>query len=140
MRTRIYYAIFVIFAAILSACSFNIFNPVDKPVESEDFMMGTVINQRVYGTDAQAAVDETRGRLKAIENLMTINAPGGDINKLNDAAGKNEPVVLSQETINVLEAAKKYGALSNGAFDVTNRTSGQGMGDIYRSSAHTAGG
>lgn len=92
--------------------------PEDKPVEGDDFIMGTTIHQKVYGNDAQKAVSGASARMKEIEELMTINVPGGDINKLNDAAGKNE-VVLSSETITILETAKSYAELSDGSFDVT---------------------
>lgn len=117
MKIRIA-VILLITAAIFSSCSAKISDTAGKPVESEDFMMGTVITQKVYGTDAQAAVDEARERMKEIEELMTINAPGGEINRLNEAAGKGS-VDLDQETVKILETAKEYAALSGGAFDVT---------------------
>ena len=104
---------------LLTSCSLgNTPAPEDKPVEGEDYMMGTTILQKVYGTDAQKAVAETVIRLKEIEELMTINVPGGDINRLNEAAGKSK-VVLSPETLTILETAKRYAALSDGSFDVT---------------------
>lgn len=117
MRIRLT-AAFAVMAFVFASCSFSPFNLNNKPAESEAFMMGTVITQRVYGHDAEAAMEEVSGRIKAIESLMTINAPGGDINRLNEAAGKNA-VALSPETINILAAAKKYAKISGGAFDVT---------------------
>ena len=103
----------------LTSCSLgNTTAPEDKPVEGEDYLMGTTILQKVYGSEAQKAVAETSARMKEIEGLMTINAPGGDINRLNEAAGKSG-VVLSAETLNLLETAKRYASLSSGAFDVT---------------------
>ena len=107
--------IFVALALFFSSCSIN---ADKKPAEAEDFIMGTVITQRVFGSDAQAAMEEATARIKEIENLMTINAPGGDVNRLNEAAGKNM-AVLSPETINILATAKNYSIISGGAFDVT---------------------
>lgn len=107
-----------VMAFVLSSCGIGAVNSSIKPTEAEDFMMGTIITQRVYASNARAAIQETSARLKAIENLMTINAPGGDVNSLNEAAGK-KPVVLSPETINILKTAKKYAEISRGAFDVT---------------------
>ncbi len=118
MKIRITAIFITAMAFILSSCSFDLFNLNSKPVEAEDFMMGTVITQKVYGQEAKAATEEVRQRLKAIEELMTINAPGGDINKLNEAAGKNA-VILTKETINILATAKEYAQISGGAFDVT---------------------
>jgi FAD:protein FMN transferase len=109
----------ILFSILLTSCSLgNIAGTADKPVESDNYMMGTTIMQKVYGADAQKAVDETSKRIKEIEGLMTINAPGGDINRLNEAAGKGE-VVLNSETLAILETAKRYAALSGGSFDVT---------------------
>jgi thiamine biosynthesis lipoprotein len=89
-----------------------------KPVEDEDFIMNTTITQRVYGKNAKKAAKEAFMRLKDIEEKMTINAPGGEIDKLNNLAGK-EYASLSQETLYVLKKAKEYSKLSGGAFDVT---------------------
>lgn len=111
----------VIFLAILlifSACGTGAVNISATPSEAEDFMMGTVISQRVYGEGAEAAMKAAAARLKEIESLMTINAPGGDINRLNEAAGKDK-VALEPETINILATAKKYAQVSGGTFDVT---------------------
>lgn len=117
MKIRLTFT-FAILIFILSSCSFGSLNLKDKPFETEDFLMGTVITQRVYGSNAGIAAKEATARMKAIEQLMTINAPGGDINRLNEAAGKNA-VVLSPETINLLATAKEYAQMSGGAFDVT---------------------
>ena len=109
----------ILFFILLTACSLgNTAAPEDKPVEGEDYLMGTTILQKVYGTEAQKALAEAGTRIKEIEGLMTINAPGGDINRLNEAAGKSD-VVLSPETLTILETAKRYAALSDGSFDVT---------------------
>jgi len=103
----------VLFASVVTSCSLN-----NKPVETEGFFMGTIISQKVYGKNAKKASDEVADKIKWIESMMTINAPGGDINKLNDSAG-GEPVKLDEETIYVLDKAKNFAELSGGAFDVT---------------------
>jgi len=86
--------------------------------ETHDFAMGTSITQRIYGGNAQQAAREVIDEIKRIEDEMTINKPGGEINKLNNSAGKAE-IELSEETIYVLEKAKHFSSLSGGAFDVT---------------------
>ncbi len=110
--------IFLAMLLIFSACGTGAVNISATPSEAEDFMMGTVISQRVYGADAEAAMKAASARIKEIEALMTINAPGGDINRLNEAAGKDK-VVLKPETVNILATAKQYAQISGGAFDVT---------------------
>lgn len=92
-----------------------------KPVEGQTFSMGTIITQRLYGSNAKKAIEEANIKIKEIENKMTINNSGGLINKLNDMSAEHngEWNVLDNETVYVLEKAKKYSELSGGAFDVT---------------------
>ncbi|HHY23233.1 MAG TPA: FAD:protein FMN transferase [Clostridiaceae bacterium] len=104
-----------IFFVSLAACTWTIW---DDPVETEEFIMGTTITQRVYGSNAEIAVREVIDRLKTIENKMTVKLPDSELNLLNKMAGKGS-VSLSQDTINVLKKAKEFSQLSHGAFDVT---------------------
>jgi thiamine biosynthesis lipoprotein len=90
-----------------------------KPVKSQDFAMGTIINQEVYGVNAEKAAEEVSAKIKELDALWTINSPGGDINKLNNHAGQGY-VELSPETISILAAARRISDLSGGAaFDIT---------------------
>ena len=89
-----------------------------KSFVADGFAMGTVISQEVYGANSQKASDEVMAKIKYIEALMTISVPGGDVNKLNENAGKGY-VALDPETISVLKSAQKISHLSGGAFDVT---------------------
>lgn len=108
-----------IFSILLTGCNSPTVGAInDNLFEKDDFMMGTIITQKVYGKNAETAAIEVGKRLKEIESLMTINTPGGEINLLNENSGKSE-VVLSRETIKILDTAKKYAELSNGAFDIT---------------------
>ncbi|MCX8128999.1 MAG: FAD:protein FMN transferase [Clostridia bacterium] len=97
-----------------SACS----SKSMEPVEHQDYLMGTVISQKVYGEEAQKAIDRVSERMLEIEKRMTINAPGSETDKLNINAGKSD-VKLTPDVIYVLNTAKKFGRLSDGAFDVT---------------------
>jgi thiamine biosynthesis lipoprotein len=90
----------------------------NEPVHTQHYMMGTTVEQRVYGKSAKKATKEVLDKLNQIESSLTINDSGGEVNKLNEAAGKKS-VKLSAETMYVLEKAKRYAQLSNGAFDVT---------------------
>ncbi len=98
----------------LTSCS----SFTNRPVEKQSFNMGTIITQKVYGKNAQKAVDEVIARIQEIERKMTINAEGSEIDAINSMAGKEE-VNLGEDTVYVLECAKKYAELSEGAFDVT---------------------
>ena len=112
------YMIFIITAfymiALFTSCSAKI----PEPIEVQEFHMGTIITERVYGKNANKAAGEVMDKIQKLESLMTINTFGGDTNKLNEFAGKDK-VKLDPETIYVLETAKRFSELSQGAFDVT---------------------
>lgn len=91
----------------------------NEPVQTENFAMGTIIDQKVYGAQAQKASIEVSQKIKDLDNLLTISRPGGDINKLNDNAGKGY-VELNPETISILKSARRISDLSSGAaLDIT---------------------
>lgn len=107
-------------AGMLTACTSNnmsVSSNNDK-FNSEEFAMGTVITQTVYGKNGQAAIDETTKKIEDLEALLTFNAPEGDIYKLNENAGKNK-VELDPETVKIIKKSQEVAELSNGAFDVT---------------------
>lgn len=112
-------AVALITMGLLTACNGK---PVQqeevKKFESTDIAMGTVISQRVFGENGQAAIDAALEKIKSLEALLTFNAPGGDVNKLNDYAGK-QSVELQPETLLVLKESQEVAELSGGAFDVT---------------------
>jgi len=58
---------------------------------------GTVVLQKIYHENAAEIAKEVNDRIAEIESTMTINKPGGEINLLNDAAGK-EYVKLGEDT------------------------------------------
>ena len=90
-----------------------------RPVKAEDFALGTVIYQEVYGANAQKAADEVSAKIKEMDALWTINEPGGDINKLNNHAGQGY-IELNPETISILKSAREISDLSGGtSLDIT---------------------
>ena len=86
--------------------------------ETENFAMDTVVSQKIYGTNAKKAANEVFERIKYLERLLTIHAPGGDINRLNENAGQGN-IELNQETVAIIKSALKISQLSGGAFDIT---------------------
>ncbi len=104
----------VLLAVSFSACS----NSVATPYENEEFAMGTIIRQRIYHDNAEDISRQVIDRIRKIEDRMTINKAGGEINKLNSSAGKSF-VELSEDTLFVLNKAKEISELSQGAFDIT---------------------
>lgn len=113
--TCLYTYMLVMLAVLLAGCNSE---PME-PVQTEEFGMGTIISQRVYGDDAQAASEQVSAMLGELEELWTINSPGGDINRLNDNAGQGY-IEVDPRTIDILIQARQISELCDGAaFDIT---------------------
>ena len=107
--------ILAITAIMITSCSAK---DNSVPVEEQGFFMGTVITEKVYGSNAETAAKKVMDRIQQLEKIMTINSPNSEIVLLNSSAGIDK-VNLSPESIFVLNRAKYFSQLSNGAFDVT---------------------
>ncbi|SHK35480.1 thiamine biosynthesis lipoprotein [Hathewaya proteolytica DSM 3090] len=92
----------------------------NKEYSKDDFIMGTIINLEYYGKNGDKAIDESIERLKAMENLMSLNIDSSSINKINNHA-YNEDVKLTEEEEEVIKKAIYYGEISQGAFDISIR-------------------
>ena len=106
---------FIITSSYTTSCS----NSSNNAFEDQTFAMGTIITQQIYGNDSKKVSEEVNTRIHEIESAMTINAPGGEIDKLNSSAGDGSWNLLDKETIYVLNKAIKFSGLSEGAFDIT---------------------
>ncbi|SNX54705.1 FAD:protein FMN transferase [Thermoanaerobacterium sp. RBIITD] len=90
----------------------------DKQYTRTDFMMDTVMQVTAYGKNAKKAVDESMNRIKVIDNQMSSQKDGSDIQKINNNSGKDF-VKVNPDTLYVIKTALKYGKISDGNFDIT---------------------
>ena len=88
-----------------------------NPLTYQDTLFDTIIQIRVYDTNAAEALEACKTACKTYENLLSRTVEGSDIYRLNHANGA--PTELSDETIALLNLALKYCELSDGAFDIT---------------------
>jgi thiamine biosynthesis lipoprotein len=86
--------------------------------ERTEFVLGTACRIAVPEGAPDAAYTLAFGRLREIETLMSANAAGTEIDRINAAAGI-APVSVSAETYLVIARALHFAALSDGAFDPT---------------------
>ena len=84
----------------------------------QDYIMGTIITQKIYAEDSEIAADKVVEELRKIEQKMSFFYADSDVSKINAAAGIDYADV-SEETLKVIETAKEYSVISRGAFDVT---------------------
>jgi thiamine biosynthesis lipoprotein len=99
-------------AALATSCS------AAKPPElgRSDFVLGTVCSIRLAGGGDEALLDEVFARLRAIEDELSVNKPGSEIDAVNDAAGA-APVRVGGDALSIVGRDLEYSRLSDGAFD-----------------------
>lgn len=90
-----------------------------RPVSKTNLMLDTIVTIALYDDDADPSMlDLAFDEIARLENLLSVTKEGSDLDRLNQAAGK-EWVEIAPETQEVLLLAKEYAALSEGYFDVT---------------------
>lgn len=115
----------IFFVIGLGGCSF-----IATPVEytSEQFLMDTIVNIKAYGDNEEQvkkAVLSAFAEMKRIERLTDRFAQEGtgevefsDVYRINQAAGE-QPVKVNEDVYEMIEMAKTYYELTEGAFDIT---------------------
>lgn len=90
----------------------------DMVVQSENFGMGTVINNKVFGEQAEEALREALKETAMLEAVLSRFVPGSEISRINSSAGIGCEKVGS-ETYEVLSRAVEFSGCCHGCFDVT---------------------
>lgn len=107
---------FLLLILCLSGCRRQ--NPdVSASVSDIGFFFDTVVELRLNGTDDQSLIDKCFEKMGQFESLFSRTREGSDVWKINHSAGN--PVEISDDTAAMIELAKHYYELSDGAFDIT---------------------
>ncbi len=85
---------------------------------STDYIMNTVVEQKLFGKNAQTAIDEIRTQLIEMESKLSMHIDTSEISQINKNAGK-APVKVSDDVFEILKRAKSYSEQSDGIFDIT---------------------
>ncbi len=102
-----------------SGCKNNTKQSSANPLIKTNFILGTLIEIKVFDTKDEGIIDEAFSRISEIESKMTINnAETSEVILLNNEAGQKE-VKVSPDTFYVLEKGKYFSELSKGSFDIT---------------------
>jgi thiamine biosynthesis lipoprotein len=83
-----------------------------------DYKMGTIVQLKVYGAGVESTVEEAFTLIDELEQKMSLNIKGSEINQVNNSAGK-KGVEVSIDTYRVIDRALNYAKLSQGYFDPT---------------------
>ncbi|MDR1072267.1 MAG: FAD:protein FMN transferase [Treponema sp.] len=92
-----------------------LFSCARLPPQSEE-ALGTVCTVNLYGAGSRSVYNEVFSRFREIEDRMSINKDGSEVDAVNAAAGV-APVQVSEDVFEVVKASLRYAELSDGAFD-----------------------
>ncbi|MDD7793611.1 FAD:protein FMN transferase [Clostridium sp. 'White wine YQ'] len=90
------------------------------PIIKCSYMLGTIINLKVYGENAEKGIDKSLKRIQEIDDKMSVFKEDSEVSKINKNAGVYMQKV-SKDTYYVLETSLKYSDMSKGTFDPTIR-------------------
>lgn len=93
-----------------------------KSAEDTRFMLNTICSITVYSEEnkdktSEELVNEAFDLCQTYEDTFSRTIEGSDIYNINNSGGA--PVTVSDDTIEILETAKYFSELSDGAFDIT---------------------
>ncbi len=108
----------LIFSLSIIGCSKNESNKSISPVTKTNFFMGTVVKISIYEEGKEDIIEKGFNRIKEIENEVSINIEGTEIDKVNDAAGKIA-VKVEHDAFEITKKGLEYSKLSEGSFDIT---------------------
>ena len=121
MTSRLPLAAAACSALVMAACGAATPAAPATQVERARVAMGSELRLTAWTADepaALAAFEAVFAEFDRLESLLSIWRDGSDVQRLNAAAGLH-PVTVSTETIEVLNAAREIGDLTEGKFDVT---------------------
>lgn len=103
--------------SLFTGCSFS---DKEQIYSFSGFSIGTSYSVKYVASsnEVEALQLGVQGVLNDVNKLMSTYLPGSDISRISNA-GVNEPVSVDKLTVNVLEAALKIAAETDGSFDPT---------------------
>lgn len=89
----------------------------DTRVDKTIFAMDTIMDFRVHGDNAAAALQVIIDEINSLERTLSVTREGSDVWNINHAGG--EPVAVGWVTNSLLSLARTLGDQTGGALDVT---------------------
>jgi thiamine biosynthesis lipoprotein len=93
-------------------------NKYSSPISETGFFMGTVVKIALYDKKEEDIIKKGFNRIKEIENEVSINIDGTEIDKVNDSSGK-APIKVGNDAFEITKQGLQYSKLSEGSFDIT---------------------
>jgi thiamine biosynthesis lipoprotein len=97
---------------LLSACA----NSSPREISRSEFVLGTACSIRLFGGGNDKLLDAAFARLRQLEDELSVNKPGSQIDAVNADAGIS-PVAVGADAFSILKRDLDLSAWSEGAFD-----------------------
>ncbi|WP_291559668.1 MULTISPECIES: FAD:protein FMN transferase [unclassified Clostridium] len=110
-------SLLILSITILSGCSSSN-SSTKEPISHTEVVMGTVCTIQIFDSKDTSILDKAFDRLKDLENKVSINKEGTELDKVNEMSGK-EATVVGKDTFTIVESGLYYSKISNGNFDIT---------------------
>ncbi|MEY8320538.1 FAD:protein FMN transferase [Lachnospiraceae bacterium 46-61] len=109
------YILAIIICILFCGCQMHKKNDM---AEIQMFAMDTFIDLKAQGENGEKALLEAEKEINRLERLFSTTMEQSEIFAVNQYAAK-QPVSVSQDTFDLIEKAKEYYSITEGAFDIT---------------------
>lgn len=117
MRQKKYLILIIVIILLFTTIGCQ-YKDKDGPLTRTEFLMDTVITLKIYDQKDKKAMDEAINRLKEIEERMSVTIETSDVSLINKNSGIR-PVKVHEDIYYVIQQAKHFAIITNGAFDPT---------------------
>ncbi|MDF2678524.1 MAG: thiamine biosynthesis protein ApbE [Bacillota bacterium] len=104
----------ILILIITTSCSIK----QNEWISKTELLLGTSCNIKIYGYKDEKIFIKAFNRIREIEDEMTINKSGSEIDEVNAAAGMYA-VKVSEDTFYTVKKGLEYSSISKGRYDIT---------------------
>lgn len=88
------------------------------PYADQQSLLGTYVQIRIYDQGKEAVLEKAFARVKALQNKLTVNEEGSEIDLVNQYAGI-KPIQVSDDVYQLAKQAYAFSEAAQGGFDMT---------------------
>lgn len=119
MRKRFYIiSLALLLVFLFTGCTSKNSEKDSKPISKTEMFMGTVIKVTIYDHQSDEVMGDVFKKLKEIDDIVSINKNGTEVDKINKNAGI-KPVKVSDTSFEIISSGLRYSKISNGDYDIT---------------------
>lgn len=115
-KTIVFMTVLSLIVIMVSGCQTKTVKN-EEPVTKTKLAFDTICSITTYGNSDQV-FDQCFNKITEIEKKMSVDLVDSEVSEINQNAGIN-PVVVSDDTYQVISAGKKYSEMTLGNFDIT---------------------